>query len=71
MPRQNAATGSVTDFTDPAALEEALLRTTWSAYEHPAVAPGCVAFWTSEIPGTPDPRSAPRLSLYRPIPAGP
>ena len=47
-----AATGSVTDFTDPAALEEALLRTTWSPYEHPAVASGCVAFWTSEIPGT-------------------
>lgn len=50
--RGPAAVGSVTDFTDPAALEAALRRTTWSPYTHPAIQAGCVAFCTTELGGT-------------------
>lgn len=46
-----AATGSVTTYTDPAALEQALLNATWEPYSHPAILPECTAFVTRDIRG--------------------
>lgn len=43
--------GSVTDFVHAEDLERALMNCDWYKYDHPAVAPGCLAFKTGAICG--------------------
>jgi len=46
-----SATGSVTDHKTVASLEAELDVVSWHPYSHPAVRPGCTAFWTPDLRG--------------------